>query len=86
MEIRGSRQGPQGTLFGTSSLGSAGRFVTPEPGFGGFRGMALGEVSRTRGGGTSWTSLASSHANHLPFPGGRAGNCHGQAHGGDGLR
>lgn len=47
-------RGPQGTLFGTGSVGGAVRFITPDPAFGKSSLYARSEVSSTEHGGISY--------------------------------
>jgi outer membrane receptor protein involved in Fe transport len=47
-------RGPQGTLYGASSLGGLLKFVTNEPSTGGFEGRALAGVEFTDGGDASY--------------------------------
>ncbi|WP_067733469.1 TonB-dependent receptor [Novosphingobium naphthalenivorans] len=47
-------RGPQGTLYGDSSLGGTLRFITNKPKLGYAEGEASGEVSSTEGGGTNY--------------------------------
>lgn len=47
-------RGPQGTLFGDSSMGGAIRFITPQPNLHDYTGYARGEVSTIRGGDLSY--------------------------------
>ncbi|MCJ2183500.1 TonB-dependent receptor [Novosphingobium sp. 1949] len=48
-------KGPQGTLYGDSSMGGTVRFITAKPKLGVFEGDASGEISTTAGGGTNYT-------------------------------
>lgn len=47
-------RGPQGTLFGASSMGGAIKYVSPEADFSAFGGSGKGELSLQRYGGTSY--------------------------------
>jgi len=47
-------RGPQGTLFGTASLGGAVRFITPDPVMSGTKVYARSEVAATERGGISY--------------------------------
>lgn len=47
-------RGPQGTLFGTGSMGGAIRFITPEPVMSGTKIYGRSELSTTQKGGTSY--------------------------------
>jgi iron complex outermembrane receptor protein len=47
-------RGPQGTLFGTGSLGGAVRFITPAPVLGGSKLYARSEMSATENGGMGY--------------------------------
>ena len=47
-------RGPQGTLFGTGSMGGAIRFITPEPDLHKYSGYARSELSSTKGGDPSY--------------------------------
>ncbi|MDY6947688.1 MAG: TonB-dependent receptor [Pseudomonadota bacterium] len=47
-------RGPQGTLFGTGSMGGAVRFITPEPVYGAAEVYARSEVNSTDHGGTGY--------------------------------
>lgn len=47
-------RGPQGTLFGTGSMGGAVRFITPEPSYNDLSIYARSEVSTTDHGGVSY--------------------------------
>ncbi|WP_417460061.1 TonB-dependent receptor [Kordiimonas sp.] len=47
-------RGPQGTLFGTGSMGGTIRFITPEPGLQDYTGHAKSEISTTEGGEASY--------------------------------
>jgi outer membrane receptor protein involved in Fe transport len=47
-------RGPQGTLYGGSSQGGTVRFITPAPSLTDYSGTARAEVSKTKGGGTSF--------------------------------
>ncbi len=47
-------RGPQGTLFGTASLGGAVRFITPDPVFNGSKMFGRTEVATTHRGGISY--------------------------------
>jgi iron complex outermembrane receptor protein len=47
-------RGPQGTLFGSSAMGGAIRYVTPAPNFDRFTARAKGEVSSTGEGGWNY--------------------------------
>ncbi|MEI8299927.1 MAG: TonB-dependent receptor plug domain-containing protein, partial [Pseudomonadota bacterium] len=47
-------RGPQGTLFGTGSMGGAIRFITPEPDLHRYSGAARAELGSTRGGDPSY--------------------------------
>jgi len=51
-------RGPQGTLYGDSSLGGTIRFITNKPKLGTVEGEASGEVSSTEGGGTNFKAGA----------------------------
>lgn len=51
-------RGPQGTLYGASSLGGLLKFVTNEPSAAGFEGKALGGVEFTDGGDASYRGAA----------------------------
>lgn len=51
-------RGPQGTLYGASSLGGLLKFVTNEPATTGFEGKALGGVEFTDGGDASYRGAA----------------------------
>ncbi|HEX7856909.1 MAG TPA: TonB-dependent receptor [Sphingobium sp.] len=47
-------RGPQGTLFGASSLGGTIRFISSQPNLNQIEGSVLGELSGTRHGGTNY--------------------------------
>ncbi len=47
-------RGPQGTLYGDSSLGGTLRFLTKQPKLGTVEGEASGDLSFTKGGGTNY--------------------------------
>jgi outer membrane receptor protein involved in Fe transport len=47
-------RGPQGTLYGSSSMGGTIRLITRQPVVGEFQGSAAAEVSSTAGGGTNF--------------------------------
>ncbi len=47
-------RGPQGTLFGTGSMGGAVRFITPDPVYAGSEYYARSEVNSTDNGGTGY--------------------------------
>jgi iron complex outermembrane receptor protein len=47
-------RGPQGTLFGSSAMGGAVRYISPPPGFAGRSGMIKGEVSTIENGDLGW--------------------------------
>lgn len=47
-------RGPQGTLFGASSMGGTIRFITPKPDLEKYTGYARAEVSTTEHGAPSW--------------------------------
>jgi iron complex outermembrane receptor protein len=47
-------KGPQGTLFGTGSMGGTIRFITPEPNLNTYSGYARAETSTTKGGDPSY--------------------------------
>lgn len=47
-------RGPQGTLFGAGAEGGAIRFISPDPGYKTYSGMALGELATTEGGALSY--------------------------------
>ena len=47
-------RGPQGTLFGTGSMGGTVRFITPEPDLHRYKGYTRAEWSSTRGGDPSY--------------------------------
>lgn len=47
-------RGPQGTLFGAGSEGGTVRYITPQPGFTKYSGVARSEISTTRGGDLSY--------------------------------
>ena len=47
-------RGPQGTLYGASSLAGLIKYVTRKPSPDGFEGHAQGEISSTKDGGTGW--------------------------------
>jgi outer membrane receptor protein involved in Fe transport len=51
-------RGPQGTLYGASSLGGLLKFVTNEPSTGGFEAKALGGIEFTKGGDASYRGAA----------------------------
>jgi outer membrane receptor protein involved in Fe transport len=47
-------RGPQGTLFGAGAEGGAIRFISPDPGYGTYTGMAHAELASTQGGDPSY--------------------------------
>ena len=47
-------RGPQGTLFGTGSMGGTVRFITPDPDLHKFSGYSRAELSTTKGGDPSY--------------------------------
>jgi len=47
-------RGPQGTLFGAGAEGGAIRFISPDPGYKTYTGMAHAELASTRGGDASY--------------------------------
>jgi iron complex outermembrane recepter protein len=47
-------RGPQGTLFGAGAEGGAIRFISPDPGYKTYTGMAHAELASTRGGDVSY--------------------------------
>jgi len=49
-------RGPQGTLYGGSSVGGTIRFITPTPSLTDYSGYARSEISTTQGGGMSYES------------------------------
>jgi len=51
-------RGPQGTLYGSSSMGGSIKFVTHEPEFDKYSGSAYGDLSGTRHGGTNYEGNA----------------------------
>ncbi|CAN5409706.1 TonB-dependent receptor [soil metagenome] len=51
-------RGPQGTLYGDSSLGGTIRFITAQPKLGSVNGFASGQVSGTDNGGTNYEGSA----------------------------
>src|SRR3546814_1299382 len=57
-------RGPQGTLYGASSLGGLLKFVTNEPSTAGFEAKALGGVEFTDGGDASYRGAAMRSEEH----------------------
>jgi len=51
-------RGPQGTLFGSSSMGGTVRLITNQPSLDGFEGKVAGEFSSTSGGGLNYRADA----------------------------
>ncbi|MFC3051900.1 TonB-dependent receptor [Kordiimonas pumila] len=51
-------RGPQGTLFGTGSMGGTIRFITPEPDLNEYSGQVKSEISTTEGGEMSYEAGA----------------------------
>jgi outer membrane receptor protein involved in Fe transport len=51
-------RGPQGTLYGASSMGGVLKYVTPVPSLNGFEGVAQSGISTTRFGGISYDGSA----------------------------
>src|SRR5579872_3259517 len=51
-------RGPQGTLYGASSMGGTIRYITVQPGLHNFSARAVTEVAGTRGGEPSWQTAA----------------------------
>lgn len=52
-------RGPQGTLYGSSSMGGTVKYVTRQPNFEQFTGKVVGELSETNGGGWNRSANAS---------------------------
>lgn len=52
-------RGPQGTLYGASSMGGIFKYVTRAPSFAGFGGSAQAGISSTHAGGTSYNGAVS---------------------------
>ncbi len=51
-------RGPQGTLYGSSSMGGSIKFVTHEPEFDGYSGSVYGDLSGTENGGVNYEANA----------------------------
>lgn len=47
-------RGPQGTLYGSGSMGGTVKVITRQPKLGEFEGSVQGNLSSTQGGGTNW--------------------------------
>jgi outer membrane receptor protein involved in Fe transport len=63
-------RGPQGALYGSSSLGGAIRYILKKPNTARAEGSVLAGFSSTASGGTGWSGSAMAN---LPLAGGRAG-------------